>query len=214
VASSAGLDAWPSPRHDGADWEDTRSDNHMAIDTACGRIPSQTTFDVAIISDSLTDQARRGSDRHVPGHASSLLSLELLNAERMIKVVIALKLPVRTTGLADTCTLIIPVAPTILFEAGARTRKATDTSDGMLRLSAGIEDIDELITGFSQALQLAAWRSYPGGCERDWRAGLARPAPGCAVADTRNGLCVRRTCRSEVTLADLDNEWCGYVDRT
>jgi O-acetylhomoserine (thiol)-lyase len=88
--------------------------------------------------------------------ASWLLSFELLKAERMIEVVNALKLPIKATGLADTRTLIIPVAPTIFFEAGPETRKAMGISDGMLRLSAGIEDIDDLIADFSQALKLAA----------------------------------------------------------
>lgn len=88
--------------------------------------------------------------------ASWLLSFELLNAERMIEVVNALELPIKATGLGDTRTLIIPVAPTIFFEAGAQTRKAMGISDGMLRLSAGIEDIDDLIADFAQALALAA----------------------------------------------------------
>ena len=87
--------------------------------------------------------------------ASWLLSFELLDAQRMVEVVNALRLPVKATGLADTRTLIIPVAPTIFFEAGPETRKAMGISDGMLRLSAGIEDIDDLIADFSQALRLA-----------------------------------------------------------
>ena len=88
--------------------------------------------------------------------ASWLLSFELLNTERMIDVVNALKLPIKATGLGDTRTLIIPVAPTIFFEAGAETRKAMGIADGMLRLSAGIEDIDDLLADFDQALKLAA----------------------------------------------------------
>lgn len=70
------------------------------------------------------------------------LSFELLNAERMIEVVNVLELPIKATGLVDTRTLIIPVAPTIFFEAGPETRKAMGISDGMLRLPAGIEDIE------------------------------------------------------------------------
>ncbi|WP_109477823.1 cystathionine gamma-synthase family protein [Paraburkholderia sp. C35] len=87
--------------------------------------------------------------------ASWLLSFELRDAQRMVEVVNALQLPVKATGLGDTRTLIIPVAPTIFFEAGPETRKAMGISDGMLRLSAGIEDIDDLIADFSQALKLA-----------------------------------------------------------
>jgi O-acetylhomoserine (thiol)-lyase len=88
--------------------------------------------------------------------ASWLLSFELRRADRMIDVVNALQLPVKATGLGDTRTLIIPVAPTIFFEAGPEVRKSMGISDGMLRLSAGIEDIDDLIADFEQALKLAA----------------------------------------------------------
>ena len=87
--------------------------------------------------------------------ASWLLSFELRNAERMIDVVNALELPIKATGLGDTRTLIIPVAPTIFFEAGPEVRKSMGISDGMLRLSAGIEDTDDLIADFDQALKLA-----------------------------------------------------------
>ncbi|WP_277184569.1 cystathionine gamma-synthase family protein [Caballeronia sp. BR00000012568055] len=87
--------------------------------------------------------------------ASWLLAFELRNADRMIDVVNALQLPIKATGLGDTRTLIIPVAPTIFFEAGAETRKAMGISDGMLRLSAGIEDTEDLIADFDQALKLA-----------------------------------------------------------
>ncbi|KIG11310.1 cystathionine gamma-synthase family protein [Caballeronia concitans] len=86
---------------------------------------------------------------------SWLLSFELRNPEKMVDVINALKLPVKATGLGDTRTLIIPVAPTIFFEAGADTRKAMGISDGMIRLSAGIEEIDDLIADFEQALRLA-----------------------------------------------------------
>ena len=88
--------------------------------------------------------------------ASWLLSFELRDAERMAEVVNALRLPIKATGLGDTRTLIIPVAPTIFFEAGAETRKAMGISDGMLRLSVGIEDIEDLLADFEQALKVAA----------------------------------------------------------
>lgn len=91
--------------------------------------------------------------------ASWLLSFELLDAEGMIEVINTLKRPIKATGLRDTRMLIMPVAPTIFFEAGAYTRTAMGISDGMLRLSAGIEDIDYLITNFSHALEFATQHS-------------------------------------------------------
>ncbi|WP_244827807.1 cystathionine gamma-synthase family protein [Caballeronia sp. TF1N1] len=88
-------------------------------------------------------------------NGSWLLSFELRHPERMIDFVNALQIPIKATGLGDTRTLIIPVAPTIFHEAGPDVRRAMGISDGMLRLSLGIEDIDDLIADFEQALKHA-----------------------------------------------------------
>ena len=63
-----------------------------------------------------------------------------------------LKLPVIATGLGDTRTLIIPVAPTIFWEAGAQVRAAMRIADGLIRLSVGLEESADLLSDFEQAL--------------------------------------------------------------
>lgn len=83
---------------------------------------------------------------------SWLLSFELAHPARMVAVIDKLRLPVRATGLADTRTLIIPVAPTIFWEAGAEVRADMGIADGMVRLSVGLEDERDLIADFQQAL--------------------------------------------------------------
>ena len=67
-------------------------------------------------------------------------------------VIDKLRLPVSATGLADTRSLIIPVAPTIFWEAGASVRADMGIADGMIRLSVGLEDERDLIADFEQAL--------------------------------------------------------------
>lgn len=83
---------------------------------------------------------------------SWLLSFELADPGRLVPVIDKLRLPVRATGLADTRTLIIPVAPTIFWEAGAEVRADMGIADGMVRLSVGLEDERDLIADFQQAL--------------------------------------------------------------
>ncbi len=56
------------------------------------------------------------------------------------------------TGLGDTRTLIIPVAPTIFWEAGAQVRADMGIADGLIRLSVGLEDSVDLLGDFEQAL--------------------------------------------------------------
>lgn len=86
------------------------------------------------------------------GAGSWLLSFELRDPAAMIDVINRLQLPIKATGLGDTRTLIIPVAPTIFWEAGAEARAAMGIADGLVRVSVGLEEAADLISDFSQAL--------------------------------------------------------------
>ncbi|MDB5850101.1 MAG: hypothetical protein JWP29_3853 [Rhodoferax sp.] len=83
---------------------------------------------------------------------SWLLSFELRDAAGCLAFVNRLRIPIKATGLGDTRTLIIPVAPTIFWEAGAAVRAEMGISDGMIRLSVGLEDPADLLADFAQAL--------------------------------------------------------------
>lgn len=89
-------------------------------------------------------------------HSGSLMSIELKPEVDCFKFLDALELAILTTNLGDTRTLIIPVAHTIYHEMGPARRAEMGISDGTVRISIGIEDIDDLIADFSQALALAA----------------------------------------------------------
>ncbi|MDO8249647.1 MAG: cystathionine gamma-synthase family protein [Rhodoferax sp.] len=83
---------------------------------------------------------------------SWLLSFELRDVAACLAFINRLHLPVIATGLGDTRTLIIPVAPTIFWEAGAQVRAAMGIADGLIRLSVGLEDSADLLADFEQAL--------------------------------------------------------------
>ncbi len=83
---------------------------------------------------------------------SWLMGVELRDASTLVEVVNRLQLPIKATGLGDTRTLIIPVAPTIFWEAGPAARAAMGIAEGLLRLSIGLEEADDLIADFNQAL--------------------------------------------------------------
>jgi len=84
---------------------------------------------------------------------SWLLSFELRDPGQCLAVCNRLQLPIKATGLADTRTLIIPVAHTIFWEAGPQVRAAMGIADGMIRLSVGLEEAEDLLADFAQALQ-------------------------------------------------------------
>lgn len=84
---------------------------------------------------------------------SWLLSFELRKADDCFAFINRLQLPVKATGLGDTRSLIIPVAHTIFWEAGAQARADMGIADGLIRFSVGLEDVADLLADFTQALQ-------------------------------------------------------------
>ena len=57
-----------------------------------------------------------------------------------------------STHLGDNRTMALPVAQTIYAEMAAEQRLAWGITDGLIRVSVGIEQIDDLIADFAQAL--------------------------------------------------------------
>lgn len=100
----------------------------------------------------LPSHAQYERARELFAAGSWLLSFELRDPSTMIEVLNRLSLPLKATGLGDTRTLIIPVAPTIFWEAGPETRAAMGIAEGLIRVSIGLENADDLIADFEQAL--------------------------------------------------------------
>jgi len=81
-----------------------------------------------------------------------LMSIELDNSIDCFEFLNKLKLVVKSSNLGDTRTLAIPVAHTIFNELGPQKRAEMGISDSMIRLSIGIEDLDDLMQDFKNAL--------------------------------------------------------------
>ncbi|MFI5136631.1 MAG: cystathionine gamma-synthase family protein [Sphingobacteriales bacterium] len=81
-----------------------------------------------------------------------LMSIELDESIDCFAFLNKLKLVVKSSNLGDTRTLAIPVAHTIFNELGPVKRAEMGIPDSMIRLSIGIEDIDDLLHDFKVAL--------------------------------------------------------------
>ena len=82
----------------------------------------------------------------------ALLSFELDPALDCFDFLNRLRCVVLSSNLGDNRTLAIPVAHTIFHEMGAERRASMGIVDSLIRLSVGIEDRDDLIADFAQAL--------------------------------------------------------------
>ena len=85
-----------------------------------------------------------------------LMSFELRDGIDTLAFLDALRLVIVSSHLADNRTLAIPVAQTIYYEMGAERRSEMGIAEGLIRLSVGIEDIEDLQADFEQALASVA----------------------------------------------------------
>ncbi len=82
----------------------------------------------------------------------ALMSIELADSIDCLDFLNRLQLVISSSHLGDNRTLAIPVAQTIYWEMGSERRAEMGIADSLIRLSIGIEDADDLIADFTQAL--------------------------------------------------------------
>ena len=89
---------------------------------------------------------------HLFKRPGAILSFELKPEFDCFERLNRLKTVIKATHLGDVRTLAIPVAHSIFYELGAERRAAMGIKDNLIRLSVGIEDIEDLLSDFDQAL--------------------------------------------------------------
>ncbi len=81
-----------------------------------------------------------------------LFSFELREGIDCFDYLNRLKLAIPASNLGDTRTLVIPVAHTIFHEMGVERRASMGIAESLIRVSVGIEDTEDLLEDFLQAL--------------------------------------------------------------
>src|SRR3546814_10587067 len=78
------------------------------------------------------------------GLYGGLMGIELVNDLDVFDFLNRLRVLALATHLGDNRTLVLPMAHTIYYEMGPETRALMGISDNFLRVSIGIEDIQEI----------------------------------------------------------------------
>lgn len=86
-------------------------------------------------------------------YPGALFSFELHDDVDIWAFMNRLDVVVKSSNLGDNRTLAIPVAHTIYYEMGPERRASMGIDDSLIRISVGIEDSDDLIADFQQALE-------------------------------------------------------------
>lgn len=141
--------------------------HHIAVgaETMALRVERECTNALALATMLASDE--RVAAVHYPGlpshpqHALSknlfkafggLFSFELRSDIDCFDYLNRLKLGIPASNLGDTRTLVIPVAHTIFYEMGPERRASMGIAESLIRVSVGIEDTDDLVEDFRQAL--------------------------------------------------------------
>ena len=107
----------------------------------------------AVYYPGLADHAQHALAKQLFGTFGGLLSFELADGIDCFDFLNRLQIVVLSSNLGDNRTLAIPVAQTIFWEMGAERRAAMGIADSLIRVSCGIEDRDDLVRDFVQALE-------------------------------------------------------------
>ena len=87
-------------------------------------------------------------------YPGALLSFELRDDIDCFSFMNRLDLTVLSSNLGDNRTLAIPVAHTIYYEMGLERRASMGIDESLIRISVGIEDPEDLLDDYQQALSL------------------------------------------------------------
>jgi O-acetylhomoserine (thiol)-lyase len=136
----------------GAETLALRLDRQCANATALAQFLAAHPAVAAVHYPGLRTHAQHERARSLFRAPGALLSFELVPGRDVLAVLDRLRSVVLSSNLGDNRTLAIPVAQTIYWEMGAARRAEMGIADSLVRVSVGIEDQDDLIGDFRQAL--------------------------------------------------------------
>ena len=92
--------------------------------------------------------------KYLDGYYGSILTIELSSKSECFKFMDNLKLIRRATNLHDNKTLVIHPASTIFCEYSKEKREELGVGEGLVRISVGIEDVEDIYEDIIQSLEV------------------------------------------------------------
>ena len=89
------------------------------------------------------------------GSGGGLLTFGLGDKQKAFRFIDSLKLAKNMANLGDAKTLVIHPSSTIFHEFSAEQQKQMGVAEDMIRISAGIEDFEDIRNDFEQAIKKA-----------------------------------------------------------
>ncbi len=102
----------------------------------------------------MADHPEHQRSRELFKHHGGIFSIELVDEVDCFDFINKLDLVICSSNLGDTRSLAIPVAHSIYFEMGPERRASMGIDDSLVRFSIGIEEPEDLLADFEQALEI------------------------------------------------------------
>ena len=130
----------------------------LRMERTCANAQALATFLVAhakvraVYFPGLASHPQHALAKSLFGAFGGILSFELAEGIDCFDFLNRLEIVVSSSNLGDNRTLAIPVAHTIFWEMGPERRKDMGIAESLIRVSIGIEDCEDLVGDFRQAL--------------------------------------------------------------
>ncbi|MGN0555229.1 MAG: O-acetylhomoserine aminocarboxypropyltransferase/cysteine synthase family protein [Candidatus Fimenecus sp.] len=89
------------------------------------------------------------------GYAGGILTIRVESKEKAFSIINNLKYALNISNIGDTKTLVVHPASTIFAHSSEAEKKAAGVYDDLIRISVGIEDIEDIISDFDNAFHNA-----------------------------------------------------------
>ena len=89
------------------------------------------------------------------GYAGGILTIRVESKEKAFTIINNLKYALNVSNIGDTKTLVVHPASTIFAHSSDEEKAAAGVYDDLIRISVGIEDIEDIIADFDNAFHTA-----------------------------------------------------------
>lgn len=89
------------------------------------------------------------------GYAGGILTIRVESKEKAFSIINNLKYAINVSNIGDTKTLVVHPASTIFAHSSQEEKAAAGVYDDLIRISVGIEDIEDIISDFDNAFRNA-----------------------------------------------------------
>lgn len=87
------------------------------------------------------------------GHYGGILTIRVGSRERAYRILDSLKIPLQVSNIGDTKTLVIHPESTLAVHSTEEEKAAAGVYDDLIRVSVGIEDVEDLEEDFGRAIR-------------------------------------------------------------